>query len=79
MLQSNLTIMNPLGTTEKVHYIRVFTISGVIISTERGVRSDFHVCLISGSSLCPGFIIVRFDCIYIIKYSNLSAVYTWKV
>ena len=29
-IQSNLSIANPLGTTEKVHYIRVFTISGFI-------------------------------------------------
>ena len=30
IIQSNLSIMNPLGTTEKVHYIRVFAISGFI-------------------------------------------------
>ena len=42
-LQSNLSIMNPLGTTEKVHYIRVFTISGFIYI---GVHSKVYVCYI---------------------------------
>ena len=30
IIQSNLSITNPLGTTEKVHYIKVFTTSGFI-------------------------------------------------
>ena len=53
--------MNPLRTTEKVHYIRVFTISEFIYNRVVGVHSKVYVnFVISGSSLYPGFIIVRY-------------------
>jgi predicted acyltransferase (DUF342 family) len=42
-----LIITNPLRTSEKVHYIRMFTISGLIYSRVNiGVHSKIYVCYI---------------------------------
>ena len=60
---STVTIMNHLRTTEKVRYIcGVFTTSGFF---HRRVNRCTYVDLfvISGSLLCPGFIIVSCKCI----------------
>ena len=45
---------------QDVHYIR-----GHLHRVNRCTFQDLRMFIISGSSLYPGFIIVRFNCIYV--------------
>ena len=74
IIQSNLTITNPLGTTEKVH-CRVFAISGFIYIEYIGVHSKVYVCYIRE------FIVSGVHCgevqLYMFLYSYLAIPQTY--